>query len=159
MNIFGIGGAELVLILIIMLVVAGPKRMIQWAYVLGRYAARLQQMWREAAAVLQKEFDAAGVEVEVPKNLPTRDELRKTVARAITPVTSPLEDAAKGVEREIRQDIDNVRLSTQVPSLKKQTATGTSKSAPSTNGTSPDNTEKDPGADFGTWSGGQQGGV
>ena len=36
MDILGIGGGELVLIVLVMLVVAGPKRMIQWAYIAGK---------------------------------------------------------------------------------------------------------------------------
>ena len=35
MNIFGLGGAELVVIIVIMLVVAGPTRMVSWAYIKG----------------------------------------------------------------------------------------------------------------------------
>ena len=31
MNLFGIGGMELIIILVIALIVAGPKRMIGWA--------------------------------------------------------------------------------------------------------------------------------
>ena len=33
MNIFGIGGAEFIVILIIMLIIAGPKRMATWAVI------------------------------------------------------------------------------------------------------------------------------
>ncbi len=39
MNFFSIWAAELILILILLFVVAGPKRMIQWSYYLGRYGA------------------------------------------------------------------------------------------------------------------------
>jgi len=54
MEIFGIGGAELVAILIIMLVVAGPKRMIQWAYVLGQYVAKFRAMWDDLVVLMEE---------------------------------------------------------------------------------------------------------
>ena len=63
MEILGIGGAEFIAIFIIMLVVAGPKRMIQWAYVMGKYTAKIRAMWAESMTYLQKEFDAAGLDV------------------------------------------------------------------------------------------------
>lgn len=49
MDILGIGGWELVAIIIIMLVVAGPKRMIQWSYTAGKYVAIMRKMWAETA--------------------------------------------------------------------------------------------------------------
>ena len=147
MNIFGIGGAELVLIIIIMLVVAGPQRMIRWMYILGRYVSKLQRMWAEAAAVLQKEFDAAGVDVEVPKQIPTRSDLQRQVRSAMNPVAQPLED----IKTELQQDLDNVRLSTQVnppkrparPAAPMPTST---ESSPAPNGSGSQ--------DFGSWSSG-----
>ena len=63
MEIFGVGGAELAAILIIMLIVAGPKRMIQWAYVLGQYMAKARAMWAETMTYVQKELNDAGMDV------------------------------------------------------------------------------------------------
>ncbi len=68
-GIFGVGPGELVVILIIMLVVAGPKRMIAWAYMLGKYTAQLRAMFQETMNAFQKEIDAAGVK-ELGKDLP-----------------------------------------------------------------------------------------
>ncbi|MBK8029590.1 MAG: hypothetical protein IPK17_08760 [Chloroflexi bacterium] len=70
MDILGVGGWELLAILLIMVVVAGPKRMIAWSYQLGRYVGVIRKMWVETAKQLQKEFDAAGVDVKVPQELP-----------------------------------------------------------------------------------------
>ncbi len=145
MNIFGIGGAELILIIIIMLVVAGPQRMIRWMYIVGRYVAKLQRMWAEAAAVLQKEFDAAGVDIEVPKQIPTRGDVQRQVRSALNPVARPLEE----IQSELRQDLDNVRLSTQVNRSERSRSTPTpissaNQSPPAANGSG--------GQDFGSWS-------
>jgi Sec-independent protein translocase protein TatA len=97
MNIFGIGGTELALILIIMLVVAGPKRMIYWAYIIGQYTAKLRRFWEETVDYVQHEFDEAGVDIQIPKEPPTRASLNKAIVSAMKPVTQPVEEALKEV--------------------------------------------------------------
>lgn len=67
MNVLGVGFPELVVIFIIMLVVAGPKRMIQWAYVLGQYTAQLREMWQQTVSALQKEL--ADANIDLPKDM------------------------------------------------------------------------------------------
>lgn len=101
MDILGVGGWELVVIFIIMLVVAGPKRMIQWSYTLGKYVAMLRKMWGETAQMLQKEFDEAGVDVKVPKDIPTRGDLNREITRALTPVTKPLQETMEATKGEL----------------------------------------------------------
>jgi Sec-independent protein translocase protein TatA len=90
-NFFGIGGTELVLIVLIMLIVAGPKRMIQWAYVLGLWVGKARTMWQQAVEVLQKEMDEAGVNVQLPKEPPTRQSITRMVNDAVKPYTQELE--------------------------------------------------------------------
>jgi sec-independent protein translocase protein TatA len=103
MNIFGVGGMELIFILIIMLVVAGPKRMIKWAYILGQYTSKLRRMWEETVDVLQKEMDDAGVDVKIPRDLPTQGNLRRmassAVNNAVSPVTKPIQETINEVDR------------------------------------------------------------
>jgi Sec-independent protein translocase protein TatA len=101
MDILGIGGWELVAILLIMLIVAGPKRMISWSYTLGKYVAQLRKMWAETAQVIQKEFDEAGVDVQVPKNIPTRGDLNREIGRALTPVTKPFQESLDATKKEL----------------------------------------------------------
>lgn len=123
MNIFGIGELELVLIVVIALIVAGPKRMIQWMYVLGRWVARMRQMWTEAAVILQRELNEAGVEVEVPKDMPTRGGLRNmaqnATQKAFKPFSEPVQDAVNEIKsvrtelqttgRQAREQVDGIR--------------------------------------------------
>jgi Sec-independent protein translocase protein TatA len=66
-NFFGIGLPEAVLIVIVMLVVAGPKRMIRWSYFAGRYIAAARNMFQEAVRAFQREIDMEGVLNDVPK--------------------------------------------------------------------------------------------
>ena len=156
MNIFGIGGAELVIILVIMLIVAGPQRMIRWAYILGQYTSKLQKLWQEAATVLQKEFDEAGVDLEVPKKIPTKGEIRRQVQSAANPLMRPLDE----VKKEIGRDMDNLRLSTQIGNLNEPAATKNAavekpSEPPAQENGKPQENGKAP--NFGTWSGaGQQ---
>ncbi|MFN8527438.1 MAG: hypothetical protein U0670_02365 [Anaerolineae bacterium] len=123
MEILGIGGWELVALLILMLVVAGPKRMIQWSYVLGRELAKLRRMWGEASKMLQKEIDAAGIDYQVPTEPPTRAGLRNEAIKLLTPITKPMQQAMQDVENEFNAEtkelkdtaaqFNNLKLSTQ----------------------------------------------
>ncbi|CAG0970570.1 MAG: hypothetical protein IT322_07955 [Anaerolineae bacterium] len=69
MNILGIGPAEIVVIFIVLIVFAGPKRMIAWSYVLGQYVAKFRAMVDEAWGQIRKEFEAA--QIDLPKQPPT----------------------------------------------------------------------------------------
>lgn len=139
MEILGIGGAEFIAIFIIMLVVAGPKRMIQWAYILGKYTARMRAMWAESMAYIQKEFDEAGVDIQLPKEPPTRGSLNKQinqqVTKALSPVTKPVQDALD----EAKSNVSEVKKAATISTVGNGQ---TPKTQSSTSGTS----------DFGTWS-------
>jgi Sec-independent protein translocase protein TatA len=137
MNIAGIGGMELVAILIIMLVIAGPKRMVRWSYLLGQYVAKFRVMWGETVDMIQKEFDAAGVDVEVPRELPTRQNISKQVSKAFEPVTRP-----------VKETLDEVGAVSKSVSLKPESkVNGAVPVIPTT----PKPQEN--GSSFGTWSG------
>lgn len=164
MNIFGVGGPELIAILIIMLVFAGPKRMIHWSYIMGQYIAKFRVIWSQTVDLVQKEFDDAGVDIKIPKQPPTRQNFNKTVSDALKPMTQPFEESLNEVKGDIEsvKDIDNevkeVMTSTSVKSstpaydlsANKKTELGTWEEAaeklaepePSPNATS----------DMGTWS-------
>ena len=101
MNIFGVGGAELIAILVIMLMFAGPKRMIHWSYVLGQYVAKFRVIWSQTVDLVQKEFDEAGVDIKLPKEPPTRQNLNQAIGDAIKPVTKPLQDSIDEVKRDV----------------------------------------------------------
>lgn len=103
MNVFGVGAPELILILIIMLVVAGPQRMIQWSRILGRYVGQFRQMWEQMIDVVQKEFDEAGVDVKLPKEPPTRQSITDMVKQATKPISEPIEESLKEVQTDLNQ--------------------------------------------------------
>jgi Sec-independent protein translocase protein TatA len=102
MNILGVGTWEFVVVILIMLIVAGPKRMIHWMYILGRYVGKLRIMWSETVEIIQKEFDDAGFDVQLPKEPPTRKSLNKMAAETLKPFTDPLQEALNEVEAEAK---------------------------------------------------------
>ena len=102
MNVFGVGAWELVAILLIMLVFAGPKRMIHWSYVLGQHVAKFRKVWSETVDLVQKEFDEAGVDIKLPKEPPTRKSLNRSLTDAVKPMTKPVQDSLD----EVKQDVN-----------------------------------------------------
>lgn len=163
MNILGIGGFELVLILIIMLMVAGPKRMIHWAYIMGKWVAKFRIMWSQTVDMVQKEINAAGYDVELPKDPPTRANLTRWAQNAVKP-----DDPLRKAVDEIKGDIDQLdrdmsgKAEVKKPprrpiregavasgSMTGATANGASKPA-SSNGSAA--SPPVGGADFGSWS-------
>lgn len=56
-GILGIGLAELVLISLITILVAGPKTTLRWAYQAGQYVKQFQNWWQEVTADLRKEVN------------------------------------------------------------------------------------------------------
>lgn len=145
MNIFGVGGPELIAILIIMLVFAGPKRMIHWSYILGQYLAKFRTIWSQTVDVIQKEFDEAGVDVKLPKQMPTRQNLNKSVADAFKPMTQPLQDTID----EVKQDMDSVKAASD--DIKQSTSLNPQKSVPVTKLNA--NKPKEATPSLGTWGG------
>jgi len=71
MDFLGIGGGELLLILILLFTVAGPKRMLQWAYHLGRYVAQFRRMFDETMSAIKKELDVEDLDIRKDLPLPT----------------------------------------------------------------------------------------
>ena len=105
MNFLGVGAWELVAILLIMLVFAGPKRMIHWSYVLGTHVSKFRKIWSETVDLVQKEFDDAGLDIKLPKEPPTRKSLNKSLTESIKPMTKPIQDSIE----EVKTDMNAVK--------------------------------------------------
>lgn len=155
MNILGIGGPEFILIFIIMLIVAGPKRMIAWSYTLGTYIARFRRMWEETVDVLQKEFDDAGVDVKVPRELPTRASLNQQAAKALSSVTRPVQSVLDDASSELK-DVKETTAQTARKASDTVSGNGTARPVPAPRPVAPPpapiSPAKPAGDSFGTWS-------
>ena len=116
MDIFGVGGFEVALIVIIALVVAGPARMAVWARSMGQWVTKMRKLWSVTATQLQRELDDAGVDFKVPKEIPTRkaivDELSRSstvrdFSKPINEVRSALAET-EGAVREVQTGMTDV---------------------------------------------------
>jgi sec-independent protein translocase protein TatB len=153
MELFGIGGLEFLLVIIIAMVVAGPKRVVQWAYLIGKFLARVRRIWSEMMLVIQQEMKDAGMDVELPKTPPTRQSINQATRNLLKPYVKDLDDASKDLQRDldtVSREMaikENVKLSNQL----KQNATAP-KPTPEIpqNGTTAPSSE--PPSTFGTWS-------
>ena len=109
MNVLGVGGSELLIVLLIMLVIAGPKRMIHWSYVLGQHLSKFRRMWSETVDIVQKEFDEAGVGIQLPKDVPTRGSLNKQAGKLMSGVTAPVQETLD----EVNTELGNIKTNTK----------------------------------------------
>jgi len=115
-NIFGIGGAELVVIVLIMLIVAGPQRMARWAIVLGRWTGQLRRWWEQTVDIVQSEINEAGLDVQIPKEPPTRQNLNTWAQQVMKPLVEPIEDPAQKIKQEIDDEIKKTRAAARLDS-------------------------------------------
>jgi Sec-independent protein translocase protein TatA len=116
MEIFGVGSGEVIAILVIMLVVAGPKRMVQWAYVLGQYVSKARALWDEVMAGVQKEINETGLDVQLPKTMPTRADLNSLtnpMSNVWANITAPVQEVMNDVSMEIKQTHSELRDAVQ----------------------------------------------
>lgn len=57
MDLFGMGGAEIILVLVIALVVLGPKRVVEFAGTLGKMVLNLKKMTSDLTTTVTKEIN------------------------------------------------------------------------------------------------------
>lgn len=153
MSVFGIGGWELVLIIIIMLVVAGPKRMAIWAYTLGQWTAKLRTLWEDVAASIQSELKESGIDVDIPKRPPTRADIQRGLQDAGRKLVDEqgelkqLRDEVTGVQKDAKRELDAIDKTVR------QSGQRNGKS-PAPSSEAPDDANSDADDSFGTWGGG-----
>ena len=72
----GIGGWELVLVAIIVMVVMGPERMVKHAFQLGRWARQVSSYWKEGTSAFREQLRELETEAQVATDLPKLDEIK-----------------------------------------------------------------------------------
>ena len=147
MNILGIGAPELILILMIAIIVAGPKRMVRWAFIVGQYIGKLRAMWADVAKVIQAEVDQAGLDVQVPTDLPTKASVGRMIQQAAKPLADPINKAAREMDQEYRRTQTDVKsTATSLNGIPKTTAP-----APKNGTVPPPPAAASPAIDLGSW--------
>jgi len=68
-NILGIGLPQIAIVLVLSLVLFGPKQMMQYAYQAGRFLSKARAMWEEAARNMQSEIQASGIDLKEFKDI------------------------------------------------------------------------------------------
>jgi Sec-independent protein translocase protein TatA len=158
-ELFGIGFWELVAILLLALIVAGPQRMILWSRQFGRFMGRAMIEYRKAADQLQREVDQMGLDVQIPRTPPTKQELGRTLTQVANKLAAPINEPV----REIEQTMSEVRREAQTaardfnalpPALKQAAENGGDHNRPEAQPTSPTADQPSRKDDFGTWAGG-----
>lgn len=66
MNVFGVGGWELILIAVIAILILGPERMARYAFQAGRWMRRLSGIWQESMGALREQLNAE-LDIDVTK--------------------------------------------------------------------------------------------
>lgn len=79
-GIFGVGPAEMLIIVFVLLVIGGPQNTVKWARELGKMIRQLRLMWSKMMRELEKELGEEGREVmksaqELSRNV---NQLRQT---------------------------------------------------------------------------------
>jgi sec-independent protein translocase protein TatB len=95
MNILGVGVPEIAIVVLIILVVAGPERAIRWAYLIGREMGRIRAMGEEAMAAFRAEIEAAGLDKDL-------DELKKA-GRDLQKIASETPDPRRQIGQAIKE--------------------------------------------------------
>ena len=91
MDFLNVGPWELVVVLIIAILVAGPQRMVEIARSLGRVSRQLRSLSTEFTAALQSEIRA--VEQEVKQSAPELADVRHDLQEALAEPTEAQSDA------------------------------------------------------------------
>jgi hypothetical protein len=112
-------------------------------------------MWEETVDVLQKEFDEAGVDVKVPRELPTRANLNQHAAKALTSVTRPVQSVLDDVSGELK-DVKEATAQTTRKANETVSGNGTLRPVPAPRPAAPPPAPTPPakpaGDNLGTWS-------
>jgi Tat protein translocase TatB subunit len=77
---FGIGLPELVMILVLGLLVLGPKRLPEVARMLGRFYGQLRRASEDFQRTMRQDLEALERQEDVDRNKAVRDELRERFA-------------------------------------------------------------------------------
>jgi sec-independent protein translocase protein TatA len=86
-----VGPWELILVLIIAILVAGPQRMVEIARSLGRLSRQLRDLSREFTTALQAEVQAA--EKEAKASAPELEQVRRDLEDALSEAPPPQPEA------------------------------------------------------------------
>lgn len=145
-NILGVGVPELILIFLLMITIAGPKRMIKWAYELGKYTAKFRAMFQETMDAFKRELDAN--DLDLSKDV---KELSKLASSVSTPL--PRFDIVKEANKVVNEsDKSSAKSAESTKSASSADSTSNSTDAAASNSNSnSDSTVSDDQPRYDSW--------
>jgi sec-independent protein translocase protein TatB len=63
MDIFGVGISEIIIILLVILIIGGPRNALKWSRDLGRLLRQARELWSQMTAQLEKDLGEEGREI------------------------------------------------------------------------------------------------
>ncbi len=110
MNIFGVGGWELLFVVLIAMIVLGPERVAKHMFTLGRWTRKMMVVYNQARAALRDELAGIDDGETLESFKQVRDDLQD-VRRSINPraIASDLNQSVRESVADINQSIANVQ--------------------------------------------------
>lgn len=107
MNIFGVGGWELVFVIIIAMVVMGPERVAKHMFTLGRWTRRMMVIYNQARAALRDEL----MSIDDGETLEGLKQVRDDIQDLRTSVNP--RQIASDLNQEVRSTMNSVEQAVQ----------------------------------------------
>ncbi len=107
MNIFGVGGWELVFVIIIAMVVMGPERVAKHMFTLGRWTRRMMVIYNQARAALRDEL----LSIDDGETLEGLKQVRDDIQDLRTSINP--RQIATDLNQEVRQTMNSVEQAVQ----------------------------------------------
>jgi len=117
MEFMGVGVWEVIVVFILMLVVAGPKRMAVWAYEVGKYVRKIRGVMQETMDAFNREIEAAGLDIQkdipsIPQKFDVVGEVNKLISGEGENAPAASVDAPPPEPAQTTPAPDNVRTNT-----------------------------------------------
>jgi sec-independent protein translocase protein TatB len=137
MDIFGVGISEIIVILLVVLIIGGPRNALKWSRDLGRMLRQARELWAQMTAQLEKDLGEEGREImkatrELTQQVDTirRQGNPRTLARQVTDIVEKssqetqesLSEAARKTDERIKAVTSSARLNKPVEKPEDQSA-------------------------------------
>lgn len=101
MNAFNLGSGEFLLLIVLAILLVGPRRAVEWTQELSRFAARVRREWLAAQRDLMQEIQA--LQRETVNNLQPAVQEAIREGQVLQPEGAEAERALRDISQEIRK--------------------------------------------------------
>ncbi|MBX3065655.1 MAG: hypothetical protein U0528_02890 [Anaerolineae bacterium] len=147
-NILGVGVPEMILIFLLMITIAGPKRMIKWAYELGKYTAKFRAMFQETMDAFKREIDAS--DLDLSKEVKELGKLASSVSTPL-PRFDIVKEANKVVNESSAKSAESTKNASSAASANSADSASANTSASTNAATNTDSTVSDDQPRYDSW--------